>query len=383
MSNPSSPNPLPEDDFWMGRALDLARRGTALTHPNPLVGAVIVRDEQVIGEGFHTWEQVRHAEIIALEKAGAAAHGATLYINLEPCCHVGRTGPCTNALLSAGIRRVVAAMRDPNPRVSGGGLRELQRGGVEVLCGVREDEARRLNEDFACWIRAHRPFVILKTAATLDGQIASRSGSATWITSAASREEVQNLRHAADALLTGIGTILADDPHLTDRTERPRQRPLLRVVVDSRLRLPLKSRLVKEAAGDVLVFTAKPPRSAKTRALQRAGVEVFSVGGRGSRLDLRKVIRELGRREILNVLLEAGPELNGAALRANIVDKLLLFLAPRIAGGGHVPIARSYWPRISSAPELKLTRANFCGPDVLLEGYFHDVYGNRTGRRKN
>lgn len=383
MSNPSSLSPLPEDDFWMRGALKLARRGIGLAHPNPLVGAVVVREGRVLGEGFHTWERRGHAETLALEKAGAEARGATLYVNLEPCCHTGRTPPCTKTIIAAGIRRVVAAVRDPNPLVAGRGLRELQRAGIEVLCGVCGDEARRLNEDFACWIRARHPFVILKTAATLDGQIGSRGGSTTRITSPESHEEVQRLRHAADALLTGIGTVLADDPHLTDRSGGPRRKALLRVVVDSRLRMPLKSRLVREAAGDLLVFTAQSGESPKAKVLRRAGVEIVQAGGAGERVDLRKVIRELGRREILNVLLEAGAELNGASLRADIVDKLVLFLAPKIAGGGHIPIARSYWPRIAAAPTLRLAQLRFSGPDAVLEGYFHDVYGNRPGHRKN
>jgi diaminohydroxyphosphoribosylaminopyrimidine deaminase/5-amino-6-(5-phosphoribosylamino)uracil reductase len=370
----------------MGRALELARRGTALTHPNPMVGSIVVRNEQVIGEGFHTWEGVDHAEIHALEKVGAAARGATLYVTLEPCCHTGRTAPCTKAILSAGVSRVVAAMRDPNPRVAGRGVRELRRGGVEVVSGVRETEAKNLNEDFACWIRQHRPLVTLKSAATVDGQIAARDGSATWITSEKSRAEVQELRHAADALLTGIGTVLTDNPNLTDRSGKPRRRPLLRVVLDSRLRLPLQSKLVKDGAGDVLVFTAQSPDSPKARALRRAGVEVVrAAGARGVArgVGLRAVIAELARREILGVLLEAGAELNGAALRAGIVDKLVLFLAPTILGGGHVPIARSFWMHIGDAPSLRFSRLRFSGPDAVLEGYFRDVYGDNSKRRKN
>jgi diaminohydroxyphosphoribosylaminopyrimidine deaminase/5-amino-6-(5-phosphoribosylamino)uracil reductase len=389
MSNPFSPSPNPEDDFWMGRALELARRGTALTHPNPMVGALVVRDEQVIGEGFHTWEGVDHAEVHALEKAGAAARGATLYVTLEPCCHTGRTAPCTKAILSAGVARVVAAMRDPNPRVTGRGLRELRRGGVEVVSGVRETEAKNLNEDFACWIRLHRPLVTMKSAATMDGQIAARDGSATWISSEKSRAEVQELRHAADALLTGIGTVLADNPNLTDRSGKPRRRPLLRVVLDSRLRLPLKSKLVKDGAGDVLVFTTQSLDSPRLRALRKAGVEVVRVaGGRGAGratrgVDLRAVIAQLAQREILGVLLEAGAELNGGALRAGIVDKLVLYLAPQIFGGGHVPIARSFWTRIGDAPSFQFSRLRFSGPDAVLEGYFRDVYGDNSKRRKN
>jgi diaminohydroxyphosphoribosylaminopyrimidine deaminase / 5-amino-6-(5-phosphoribosylamino)uracil reductase len=383
MSNPFSPSPNPEDDFWMGRALELARRGVALTHPNPMVGSVVVRNEQVIGEGFHTWEGVNHAEVHALEKAGARARGATLYVTLEPCCHTGRTAPCTKAILASGVSRVVAAMRDPNPRVAGRGLRELKRAGVEVVCGVRETEGKILNEDFACWIRLHRPMVTLKSAATVDGQIAARDGSATWITSEQSRAEVQELRHAADALLTGIGTVLADNPNLTDRSGKPRRRPLLRVVLDSRLRLPLKSKLVKDSAGDLLVFTSQSPDSPRARALRKAGVEVIRAAGKEQHVDLRAVIAELARREILGVLLEAGAELNGAALQAGIVDKFVLFLAPEILGGGHVPIARGPWKRIADAPAFQFSRLRFSGPDAVLEGYFRDVYRDNPKRRKN
>jgi diaminohydroxyphosphoribosylaminopyrimidine deaminase/5-amino-6-(5-phosphoribosylamino)uracil reductase len=286
-------------------------------------------------------------------------------------------------VIAAGVSRVVAAMRDPNPRVAGRGLRELRQAGVEVVCGVRETEAKQLNEDFACWIRQGRPFVTLKSAVTLDGQIAARDGSATWITSEQSRAQVHELRHAADALLTGIGTVLADNPQLTDRSGKPRRRPLLRVVLDSRLRLPLKSRLVKDSAGDLLVFTAQSPHSARARALRRAGVDVLRTAGSSGRVNLHKVIAELGRREILGVLLEAGAELNGAALRAGIADKLILFLAPKILGGGHIPIARSHWKRIGAAPSLQFSLLRFSGPDAVVEGYFRDVYRDNPKHRKN
>ncbi len=296
---------------YMDRALELAARGLALASPNPMVGAVVVRGEKIVGEGFYTYDGVRHAEILALEAAGEAARGATIYVSLEPHCHTGRTPPCTRAIMKAGISRVVAAMEDPNPAVAGRGFLELREAGIEVVTGVREAEARRLNEPFARWIVSKKPLVTLKSAMTLDGQLVlpgkARPTRARkqndWITSLKSRAEVQRMRHASDALLTGIGTVLADDPQLTDRTGFARRRKLLRCVMDSRLRLPLASQLARSAEGDVLVFTRASARSRKARALGRAGVEVIRVPGRGASPPLDWVIRELGRREILSVLL--------------------------------------------------------------------------------
>jgi diaminohydroxyphosphoribosylaminopyrimidine deaminase/5-amino-6-(5-phosphoribosylamino)uracil reductase len=367
------------DDRWIARALELARRGEALTHPNPMVGAVLVKNGRVVAEGFHTYEGRRHAEIAALENAGKNARGATLYVNLEPCCHSGRTGPCTVAIIAAGVKRVVAAMPDPNPKVAGRGFRQLRRAGIKVTIGAREAEARRLNEPFANWIRQNLPLVTLKSALTLDGCIASPPHSGKndrWITSPQSREEVQLLRHASDALVTGIGTVLADDPSLTDRTGGSRRRPLLRVVLDSRLRLQLKSKLVKSADGDLLVFTTMPLESPRARALGRAGVEVVRVRSRVKRVDLAAVIRELGRRQILSVLLEAGSKINGAALEAGIVDKMILFFAPRIFGGG-VPFATGRSRRFAALPPLENISLRQVGPDFAVEGYLRDVYRYR------
>jgi diaminohydroxyphosphoribosylaminopyrimidine deaminase / 5-amino-6-(5-phosphoribosylamino)uracil reductase len=359
------------DKSCMDRALTLARRGVAVAHPNP------------VGEGFHAYDKRDHAEIVALKQAGPNARGATLYVTLEPCCHTGRTGPCTKAIIDARIRRVVAAIPDPNPAVAGKGFAQLRRAGIEVTHGVSAQEAQRLNEGFAKWIRTALPFVTLKTALTLDGQIAMRRGHSTSISSSPSREDVQRMRHEADALLTGIGTILIDNPLLTDRTGAPRRRKLLRVVVDSHLRLPLKSRVAKSADGDVLVFTTQSLDSPKARALIKAGIEVFDVRSRRGRVDLNEVMRELGRRQILNVLLEAGAELNGAALEAGIVDKLILFYSPRIMGTGGVPMAQipSRWfPKSSAIKDFTVTRY---GDDFVFEGYIHDVYGNHRSRRKN
>ncbi len=304
-------------------------------------------------------------------------------MNLEPCCTTGRTGPCTKAIVAAGVTRVYAAMEDPNPAVAGRGFEELKRAGIEVHAGIYEKFARETNEDFAKWIRTGLPFVTLKTALTLDGQISSRAGSTTSITSQASREAVQRARHAADALLTGIGTVLADDPRLTDRTGEPRRRKLLRVVLDSRLRLPLKSKLAKSAANDLLVFTTQAPDSPKARALRKAGVEIVRTRNRRGRVCLDSVLAELGRREMLSVLLEAGAELNGAALEMGIVDKMMLFYAPKIMGIGGVPMARISSRAFAKAAALTNLKLSSCGSDFVVEGYFHDVYGNHRARRKN
>jgi diaminohydroxyphosphoribosylaminopyrimidine deaminase / 5-amino-6-(5-phosphoribosylamino)uracil reductase len=384
MSTPSSISGAAEADAeWMERALELARRGAALAHPNPAVGAVIVKNGRVIGEGFHAYDQRDHAEIVALRQAGERARGATLYVTLEPCCHEGRTGPCTKAIVAAGIQRVHAAMADPNPQVAGRGFAELEGAGIGVRTGQGEADAKTLNEDFAKWIRTGLPFVTLKSALTLDGQIAARGGQATAISGEDSRDAVQRLRHAADAVLTGIGTVLADDPLLTDRTAEPRRRRLLRVVVDSRLRLPLKSKLVKSAANDVVVFTNLKAGTPRARALAAAGVEVVSVRGKRGHVDLHAVIRDLGQRQILHVLLEAGAGVNGAALEAGVVDKMILFYAPKIMGTGGVPMARIPSRLFAKAPALSRLKVFPCGSDFVVEGYFHDVYGNHGARRKD
>jgi diaminohydroxyphosphoribosylaminopyrimidine deaminase/5-amino-6-(5-phosphoribosylamino)uracil reductase len=385
MSTRSSTNSVaPSHHLFLERALDLARRGVAFTHPNPLVGAVVVKNGRVIGEGFHVYERRDHAEIVALKKAGEKASGASLYVTLEPCCTTGRSGPCTEAIIAAGIKNVYAAMEDPNPAVAGRGFAELKRAGIKVhLSENFRKLAETLNEGFAKWIRTGLPFVTLKSALTLDGQIASRVGSTTWITSASSLKEVQRLRHQADALLTGIGTVLADNPRMSDRTGQPRRRRLLRAIVDSRLRTPLRSKLVKSAQDDVVVFTIQRADSPKARALARAGVEVFQARSRGGHVDLHAVIRELGRRDMLGVLIEAGAELNGAALQSGIVDKMILFYAPKIMGTGGVPMAHIPSKWFPKSPPLKNISVQTCGPDFVVQGYFHDVYRDHRARRKN
>jgi diaminohydroxyphosphoribosylaminopyrimidine deaminase/5-amino-6-(5-phosphoribosylamino)uracil reductase len=363
----------------MEHALALARKGAGLASPNPMVGCVIVREGQIVGEGFHQYEWRAHAEVVALKSAGEKARGATLYVTLEPCNHTGRTGPCTEAIIAAGVQRVVAAMDDPNPVNSGRGFDRLRAAGIEVFTGVCEEDARRLNEPFACWIRTKKPFVTLKSAMTLDGQLAlpqtgRKSGKRKrrdWISSEESRAEVHRMRHASDALLTGIGTILADDPLLTDRSGLPRRKRLLRVILDSRLRLLPNARIVKTSDDDLLAFTAAPLHSAKASKLQNAGVELVRAKNKNGGIDLPAVLAELGRREVLNVLLEAGSRLNGAALAAGIVHKLILFYAPKIAGENRAPFALA--PKLTHPP-LQGVQIHQFGPDLALEGYLRDVY---------
>jgi diaminohydroxyphosphoribosylaminopyrimidine deaminase / 5-amino-6-(5-phosphoribosylamino)uracil reductase len=384
MSTRYSIKPILEINHWLSQAEELARGGTALVHPNPRVGAVVVKNGIQVGEGFHVYDRRDHAEVIALKKAGTKARGANLYVNLEPCCTTGRTGPCTKAIIAAGIKKLYATTIDPNPAVSGRGFAELKRAGIEVhILEQHHESARETNEDYTKWIRTGVPFVTLKTALTLDGQIAQSAGSVTWLTSKPSREFVQQLRHAADAILTGIGTVLADNPRLTDRTGQARRRRLLRAVVDSRLRMPLQSNLVKSAQDDLVIFTVDPLDSPKARALVRAGAEVVRLPAKRGRVDLPAILRELGQRQILNLLLEAGAELNGAALQAGIVDKMILFYAPKIMGTGGVPLAQipSRW--FPKSPALKNLTLNRYGPDFVVQGYFHDVHRNHRTRRKN
>jgi diaminohydroxyphosphoribosylaminopyrimidine deaminase/5-amino-6-(5-phosphoribosylamino)uracil reductase len=363
------------DIRFMEHALNLARKGIGLASPNPHVGCVIVRDGQIVGEGFHQYEWRDHAEVIALKSAGEKARGATLYVTLEPCNHTGRTGPCSEAIVAGGIKRVVAAIQDPNPATSGGGFARLRAANIETLCGVMEHDARRLNEAFSCWIQTHTPFITLKSALTLDGQLAlpqaKKRGRSTWVTSEESRAEVHRMRHASDALLTGIGTILADDPLLTDRSGLPRRKRLLRVVLDTKLRLPSKSRIVQTTDDDLLIFTAASLQSSKARKLQHAGVELVRARAVRGRIDLRTVLDELGKREVLSLLLESGPTLNGSALSAGAVHKLMLFYAPKFAGNVGVPFA--HMPPMKQTP-LPNIRVQQFGADVAIEAYLQDVY---------
>jgi diaminohydroxyphosphoribosylaminopyrimidine deaminase/5-amino-6-(5-phosphoribosylamino)uracil reductase len=378
------------DERFLRQAVDLAREGVGLTSPNPCVGAMIVDDSgNVVGSGSHTYQGLKHAEILALEQAGDRARGATLYINLEPCSHQGRTGPCADAVIASGIRRVVASMQDPNPQVSGQGFAKLRDAGIAVASGILEGEARPLNEAFAKYVRSHIPLVTLKAAMTLDGKIAPPPGlsgggkTQNWITSEPARAHVQELRHQNDAILVGVGTVLADDPLLTDRSGRSRRRPLLRVVVDSRLRLPLDSRLVQTADNDVLVLCSFAEEN-RREEFQDHGVRIEQIPDvtADGRPDIKSVIEALGRMEIASLMIEGGAAVNWAALEAGIVDKVFLYYAPKIlAGTDSVSFASGVGFRsMSDASYVKSFRLHRFGEDFAVEGYLRDPYESSTVR---
>lgn len=318
----------------MRAALDLAHERIGQTSPNPTVGCVVVREGRVIGRGAHVYAERDHAEVVALREAGAGARGAEVYVTLEPCSHEGRTGPCAEALIAAGVAKVYVAMVDPNPLVSGSGLEKLRAAGIAVeMVEAARGEAERLNEAFAHFMRSGRPLVTLKSAVTLDGKIAAPEDNEGWITSELARLHVQSLRHASDVMITGIGTLLADDCLLTDRTGLPRSRPLLRVVLDSLLRMPVQSRMVNSCENDVLVATTTAHSPAQRAALEAKGVEVLVLDAANGRVSLELLIQELGRRRYLSAMIEAGSMVNWSALDSQVVDKVFFYYAPKILGG--------------------------------------------------
>jgi diaminohydroxyphosphoribosylaminopyrimidine deaminase / 5-amino-6-(5-phosphoribosylamino)uracil reductase len=375
------------DNEFLQRAIDLARQGTGLASPNPLVGALIVDPQgNVVGTGTYTFDGVKHAEILALESAREKARGSTLYINLEPHAHLGRTPPCTEALINAGIRRVVASMADPNPRVSGRGFEQLSAAGIHVEVGMLEQEARQLNEAFARYIRHGVPFVTMKSAMTINGKIAYSAPTGTpsapgvpaggWITGEEARLHVHEQRHESDAILVGVGTILADDPLLTDRSGKPRRRRLLRVVLDSHLRLPLESRLVQSAIdGDILVFCASADEK-KSDELQKRGIRVEQIRGNNRRPEIQTVLRRLGEMEITSLMIEGGSTINGMALASGVVDKVFLYYAPQIMGdAGSVPFAsEAGFGGEKPLLQVRRSRLHRFGDDVAIEGYLRDPY---------
>ena len=379
------------DEQQMRRALELARAGVGLVSPNPAVGAVLVDGSgREVGSGTHVYDGVKHAEVLALEQAGERARGATLYLNLEPCSHQGRTGPCADAVVAAGISRVVCSMEDPNPQVSGQGFAKLRAAGIKVEIGLLQPEAKKLNESFAKYIRRRKPLVTLKSAMTLDGKIADATkpgtepGSATpplegarsgyhWITGEAARAHVQQLRHQSDAILAGVGTVMADDPLLTDRSGRPRRRKLLRVILDSYLRISPTSRVIQTAENDVLVLCSTVEEQAR-QTLEARGIRVQQIAAKADgRPDFAAIVQSLGELEITSLLLEGGALVNGAALASGEVDKIFLYYAPKIFGEGAVPFlaGESLHGRAQCVQRFELHRF---GEDFAVEGYLRDPY---------
>jgi diaminohydroxyphosphoribosylaminopyrimidine deaminase/5-amino-6-(5-phosphoribosylamino)uracil reductase len=354
----------------MQRALELAAQGTGLVSPGPLVGCVIAEDlQQIIGEGFYAYDDVKHAETIALEHAGERARGATAFISLEPHSHQGRTPPCTDALIKAGIRRVVAPIDDPNPKVSGRGFAHLREAGIEVTTGLLAQEATRLNEAYVHLMRTGRPFVHLKMAVSLDGKVATASGHSRWITGEVARARVHDLRHQSDAIMVGGRTAQADDPLLTDRSGKKRRRPIVRVVVEQFLRVSPESRLAQTSdEAPVIVFASGEAKEDSLTALQSHGVEV--VAG-GSVLDLKSILNELGARSIQSVLVEGGPSLAALLLEANLINKVTFFVAPMLIGGQDAPsaIAGAGAERVADAMRLQDIEVCQHGDDVEITGY--------------
>jgi diaminohydroxyphosphoribosylaminopyrimidine deaminase/5-amino-6-(5-phosphoribosylamino)uracil reductase len=359
----------PEDDRrWMARALGLARRGLGRTSPNPPVGAVIVRRGRVVGEGWHRRAGGPHAEIVALRRAGRAARGATLYLTLEPCTHVGRTPPCAPAVIEAGLARVVVAAPDPDPRVRGRGIRAVRAAGIPVEVGVLAREARALTAWFRHFVTRRRPYVLLKLAASLDGRIATARGESRWVSGPAARRFVHRLRDRVDAVMVGAGTVIADDPALTCRVRGGRDP--LRIVVDGRLRVPPGARVVRQRSpAPTLIATTAGARAARRRALARAGAEVVAFPGRRGRLRLGGLLRALAARGVVSVLIEGGGELAAAALRERAVDRVLLVLAPVLLGGdARSALGPLAVRRLARAPRLAGGRRSRLGRDLLWEG---------------
>ncbi len=362
-----------EDREYMLMALDLAAAALGRTSPNPMVGAVVVRDGVIVGKGYHARAGTPHAEVLALKEAGDRAAGSTLYVTLEPCCHHGRTGPCTEAVIEAGVKRVVAAMADPNPLVAGKGLVRLKAAGLEVDCGVLEEEAQRLNEVFIKYITTGLPFVVMKAAMSLDGKIATRAGDSRWITGPEAREYGHRLRDRYDAIMVGVNTVLADNPSLTTRLPGGGRDPV-RLVLDSMARTPPGSRVINRSsvAPTIIVTTGLAPRD-RVRALEEAGAEVLPVqaGAGGGRVDMIELMRALAGREITSVLIEGGGQVHASALAAGVVDKVAWFIAPKLIGGREAPgpLAGRGAERLSDAALIERVSVSGMGNDIYIEGY--------------
>lgn len=357
----------------MKTALSLARRGAGRTSPNPMVGSVLVKRGKIVGKGYHRAVGKPHAEIEALSLAGKRARGSTLYVTLEPCCHEGRTPPCTDALIEAGVREVVVAMDDPNPMVAGKGLEILQGAGIKITRGVLEEKARELNEAYVKYITTGLPFVVLKAGMSLDGKIGTCSGESRWITGEASRGYVHRLRAVSDAIMVGIETVLKDDPLLTARPDKEKGRDPVRVIVDSKLRVPLSARIFNPLSDtQVVVATTGSAEAKKVRGLEAIkGVRVLALDGPGGRVDLSRLMKSLGEMSITSLLVEGGAEVNASLLEGGLVDKVMFFLSPMIIGGKASPgvVGGRGAVTLSDAIRLANARLRRLGQDMLVEGY--------------
>ena len=361
-----------QDVKYMRRALALAARALGRTSPNPLVGAIVVNGGEVVGEGYHQSAGSAHAEVHAINRAGTDAHGGTLYVTLEPCVHYGRTPPCTEAIIQSGITQVFAAHEDPNPKVGGKGIEELEKAGVRVQMGLCESEARRLNEVFIKYIRTNRPFVIIKSAMSLDGKIATISGESQWISSKASRLRGHEIRDTVDAILVGVKTVFNDDPTLTTRLPGRNGKDPARIIVDSECRTPLKARVLNpDGEGYAIIATTKRASKERIARLEAEGAKVWVVEEDGNRVCLSALMLALGCKGITSVLIEGGAEINASALKAGIVDKVMFFIAPKIIGGTDAPspIGGKGIQRLAEVYDLRDLSVRSIDGDILIEGY--------------
>jgi len=360
-----------EDLAYMAEALGQAMMGRGRTSPNPMVGAVVVKDGAVIGKGYHQKAGTPHAEIHALNEAGMGAQGSTLYVTLEPCCHRGRTLPCVDFIIRSKIARVVVAMKDPNPLVNGKGIRTLREAGIRVDLGVMENEARSLNEFFIKYITTKRPFVILKAAVTLDGRIATQTGESQWITGEAARERVHEIRNNVDALLVGVNTILTDNPRLTTRLPGKATQDPIRIILDTHLRTPLDARVIaNDSPSKTYIFADGDVAKERIRAYQERGVTVMVARKHYHRIDFTQVLEDLGRMEVTSLLIEGGSEVHASALKLGVVDRVIFFVAPKIMGGGasKEAIGSLGVDRIKDLVRLTNIHVEQVGDDVMIQG---------------
>ncbi len=356
---------------FMHRALQLARQGWGFTNPNPMVGAVIIREGAVIGQGYHRAAGQPHAEIEAITDAGRNARGTTMYVNLEPCTHWGKTPPCTDAIIDAGIDHVVTAMEDPNPQVSGRGIETLRRAGVKVTVGLLEERARKLNEAFVSYMTQDQPFVVVKSAMSLDGKIATRTGDSRWISGLPARTYVHYLRTGYDAVMVGINTVLKDDPRLTSRLGPFRKRDPTRIVVDSTARIPLEAKVLRSSEAPLILATTTQANQEKLELLRNSGVQVRVFPG--PRVPLADLLRDLAKEKIISILVEGGGAINASLFMGGLVNKVLFFIAPKILGGRSAPspVDGTGIAQVAEATELRNVTFKPFPPDMLMEGYPH------------
>lgn len=360
------------DHYYMNMALELAEGGRGYTSPNPMVGAVVVKDGVVVGRGYHEFVGGFHAEVNAINDAGQSAKDASLYVTLEPCNHTGRTPPCTKKILESGIKKVVVAMKDPNPGVTGGGIEMLRRHGIEVNTGVEEIRARRLNEAFIKYVKTRRPFVVCKCAATLDGRIATRTGDSKWITGRDSRKFVHMLRHSLDGIMVGIETVRMDDPSLTTRIENYKGKDPVRIILDTRLSIPENARVLQvESEAKTIIVSGDSVSSEKKSRLADKGALVLESSVKNGRIDLELLMEVLGKMEITSLLIEGGSRVVGSAFESGIVDKVFFFYAPKILGGDDgVPICQGTGASLmDQAVLVKDISVHRFDDDILIEGY--------------